>query len=108
MNILRSESFDSDLERQFRWYLLQTGLDPVPAFELFERFAKAVDDALDFLGKNPEAARSRFHTFPDLPGIRSWRLHKPFHRFLIFYRCEGADLWAERLLEGHRRLAGGS
>jgi plasmid stabilization system protein ParE len=108
MNIRRSESFDFDLERQFRWCLLETGLDPAPALELAERFATAVEKTLDFLGDHPEAGRSRFHVFPDLPGARSWRLHQPFHRFLIFYRCEGADLWAERLLEGHSRLAGGS
>ena len=108
MNIRRSESFDSDLERQFRWYLLQTGLDAVPAFELADRFAKAVDDTLDFLAENPRAGRSRFRASPDLPGIRSWRLQKPFHRFLIFYHQEGAELLAERLLEGHSRLAGGT
>lgn len=106
MIIRRSEPFNSDLERQFRWYLLQTGLDPVPALELAERFAEAVDDTLDFLIANPEAGRPRFLTFPDLPGIRSWRLHKPFHRFLVFYRYEGGVLFAERLLEGHSRLAG--
>jgi plasmid stabilization system protein ParE len=88
--------------------LLQTGLEPVPALELAERFAKTVDDTLDFLGENPEAGRSRCLVFPDLPGIRSWRLHSPFHRFLIFYRYEGGGLFAERLLEGHSRLAGGS
>jgi len=108
MIVRRSETFDADLERQFRWYLLEAGLDPIPALELAERFAKAVDDTLDFLTENPEAGRPRFHNFADLPGIRSWRLQKPFHRFLIFYRCEGRGLFAERLLEGHRRLAAGS
>jgi len=108
MNIRRSESFDSDLERQFRWYLLQTGLDPIPALKLADRFAKAVEDTLDFLGGNPVAERTRIRAFHDLPGVRSWRLHKPFHRFLIFYRYEGGGLFAERLLEGHSRLAGGS
>ncbi len=106
MTVRRSESFDSDLERQFRWYLLETGLDPIPALELAERFAKAVDDTLDFLTENPQAGRPRFLAFPDLPGVRSWRLQKPFHRFLIFYHYEGRILFAERLLEGHSLLAG--
>ena len=30
MIIRRSECFDADLEQQFRWYLLETGLDPIP------------------------------------------------------------------------------
>jgi len=106
MIIRRSERFDADLERQFRWYLLDAGLDPVPALELAERFAGAVTRTLDSLLRNPQTGRPRFVTFSALPGIRSWRLEKPFHRFLIFYRVEGTVIFAERLLEGHRRLAG--
>ena len=106
MILRRSDKFDSDLEQQFRWYLLETGLDPIPSFELAARFADAVSRTLDFLLRNPQAGRPRFVTFSDLPGIRSWRLEKPFHRFLIFYHSEGTVIFAERLLEGQRRLAG--
>ena len=107
MILRRSERFDHDLEQQFRWYLLDTGMDPMPALALAERFAGAVTRTLESLLRNPEMGRPRFVTFSDLPGIRSWRLEKPFHRFLIFYRVEGMVIHAERLLEGHRRLAGG-
>ena len=48
-----------------------------------------------------------FRTYPDLAGTRSWRVRKPFHRFMIFYRIESGVLSAERLLEGHSRVAGG-
>jgi plasmid stabilization system protein ParE len=102
MTVQRSQRFDTDLERQFCWYLLETGLDPVAT-----RFAEAVDAALEVLGQNPEIGRRRFGTFPDLAGTRSWRVRKPFHRFVIFYRIEAGGLSAERLLEGHSRLAGG-
>jgi plasmid stabilization system protein ParE len=105
MIIRRAGQFDADLEHQFRWYLLETGLDPAPAVELAERFADAVTRTLDSLGRTPHAGRPRFVTFSELPGIRSWRLEQPFHRFLIFYRVEGTTIFAERLLEGHRRLA---
>jgi hypothetical protein len=107
MIIRRSEWFDADLEQQFRWYLLDTGLDPMPALELAGRFADAVTRTLDSLLRNPHSGRPRFITFSDLPGVRSWRLEKLFNRFLIFYRIEGTTIFAERLLEGHRRLAGG-
>jgi len=106
MTIRRSRKFDNDLEHQFRWYLSETGLDPNPALELAERFAGAVTKTLDFLLRNPQAGRPRFVTFSDMPGIRSWRLEKPFNRFLIFYRVQGTVIYAERLLDGHRRLAG--
>ena len=107
MTVQRSERFDTDLERQFRWYLLETDLDPVDALALATRFSQAVDAALEVLGRNPEIGRRRFRTYPDLAGTRSWRVPKPFHRFIIFYRIEGGILFAERLLEGHSRLAGG-
>jgi len=107
MTVQRSERFDTDLERQFRWYLLEADLDPADALALATRFAKAVDAALEVLARNPEVGRRRFETYPDLAGTRSWRVRKPFHRFIIFYRIESEILSAERLLEGHSRLAGG-
>ena len=107
MTVHRSDRFDTDLERQFRWYLLETQLDPVDALALANRFAEAVEAALETLERNPELGRRRLRTYPDLAGTRSWRLRKPFHRFMIFYRIERRILSAERLLEGHTRLAGG-
>jgi plasmid stabilization system protein ParE len=107
MILRRSEQFDIDLKQRFRWYLLDTGLDPIPALDLAERFAGVVTRTLDALLQNPQMGRPRFVTFSHLPGIRSWRLEKPFHRFLIFYRVEGSVIFVERLLEGHRCLAGG-
>lgn len=106
MTIQRSERFDADVERQFRWYLLETDLDPVDAMALATRFAEAVEDALEFLSRNAEVGRRRFRTYPDLAGTRSWKIRKPFNRFMIFYRLEANTLFAERLLEGHTRLAG--
>jgi plasmid stabilization system protein ParE len=107
MIVQRSERFDKDLERQFRWYLLETDLDPGPALALANRFADAADAELEVLGRNPEIGRRRFKMYPDLAGTRSWRIRKPFHRFVIFYRIESGVLLADRLLEGHSRLAGG-
>ena len=107
MIVRRSERFDTDLERQFRWYLLETDLDPVDAMALATRFAEAVDKALEVLGRNPQIGRRRFRTYADLAGTRAWRVRKPFHRFMIFYRIESGILSAERLLEAHSRMAGG-
>jgi len=84
MIVQRAERFDIDLERQFRWYLMETDLDVVDALALATRFAKAVDTALEFLRQNPEIGRRRFRTYPDLSGTRSWKIGKPFHRFVIF------------------------
>jgi plasmid stabilization system protein ParE len=107
MTVQRSERSDTDVERQFRWYLLETALDAIDAMALAIRFADAVDAALEVLRKNPQIGRPRFKTYPELAGTRSWRVAKPFQRFLIFYRIRNEILFAERLLEGHSRLAAG-
>ena len=107
MRVQRSERFDTDVGRQFGWYLLETDLDPVDALALATRFADAVDLALDLLRGNPQIGRPRFKMHSELVGTRSWRIAKPFHRFMIFYRVQGDVLSAERLLEGHSQLAGG-
>ncbi len=107
MTVQRSEQFDRDVERQFRWYLREADLDPADALVLATRFADAVEAALEALERHPALGRRRFDTFADLAGTRSWAICKPFHRFIIFYRIEKQVLYAERLLEGHTRLAGG-
>jgi plasmid stabilization system protein ParE len=107
MIVQRSEQFDADLEQQFRWYLLETELDPVDGLVLATRFAEAVEASLETLQRNPGIGRRRFQTYPELAGTRSWGLRKPFHRFIIFYRVEEKAISVERLLEGHSRLAGG-
>ena len=107
MTVERSERFDTDVERQFRWYVLETELDPPAALVLAIRFASAVDEALDLLSRNSQIGRPRFATHADLAGTRSWRIPKPFHRFMIFYRSETGVIFAERLLEGHSRAAAG-
>ena len=117
MKVQRSERFDIDLERQFRWYLLETDLDAVDALALATRFAEAVDAALEFLRRNPEIGRRRFGAYPDLAGTRSWRVGRPFHRFIIFYRIERESFsqngcwrvtagWPEEREAGFRPVAG--
>ena len=66
-----------------------------------------VEAALEALERHPALGRRRFKTYPDLADTRSWAIGKPFHRFIIFCRIEKQALYAERLLEGHSRLAGG-
>jgi hypothetical protein len=107
MTLHRAERFDIDIQRQFRWYLLETGLDPVDGLALGTRFIDAVEATLDMLRANPGLGRRRFVAFPDLVGMRSWRVRNPFKRFLVFYRVQGDNLFAERLLEAHRRLVAG-
>src|SRR5438552_741908 len=99
--IVRTDLFVADVDKQIHWYLEETGLDDLPAAELAQRFAAAVDETLVFLARTPGAGRPRAVRFSDLTGYRGFPVLEPFGRFRIYYRVIGQQLHAERLLEGH-------
>jgi plasmid stabilization system protein ParE len=104
LQLFESEDFLLDLEQQFHWYIHKSKLELPEAIELAHGFKSAVLDTLNFLLINPEAGRKRFPQCTDLEGTRSWRLGRPFHRFLIYYHVEDNRLLIDRLIEGHRRM----
>ena len=105
MNLYKAEQFLADAEYYYRWYLTRPTLLPDAALDLADEFLETVEQTLYYLISNPLAGRPRCIRFSDLEGFRSWRVDRPFNRFAIFYRIEGDNLLAERLLEGHRLLA---
>lgn len=94
----RSDDFWADLTRQVDWY--RDEANPSVA----ERFVDAVEATLDSLMKQPGIGRARFRNWAELEGIHSFRVQRPFHRFLIFYRFDSSTLFAERLIYGGRDL----
>jgi plasmid stabilization system protein ParE len=107
-SLVQSEDFHADLEQQFAWYIHESKLDLADAIEVAQKFKLAVLDTLDFLVRHPEVGRRRFPQFTDLEGTRSWRVNRPFDRFLIFYHIQGETILVDRLIEGHRRISGDS
>jgi plasmid stabilization system protein ParE len=105
LKLIRTDLFEADVEEQIRWYLEETGLDDIPAAELAQRFAAAVEQTLEFLARTPGAGRPRAVRFADLVGYRGLNVFEPFGRFRIYYRVLGDQLHAERLLEGHSLAA---
>jgi plasmid stabilization system protein ParE len=106
LRIIRTDLFVADVAEQIHWYLEETGLEEIFAAELAQRFAAAVEETLEFLSGTPGAGRPRAVRFSDLKGYRGFNVFEPFGRFRIYYRLIGAELHAERLLEGHRLAAG--
>ena len=98
LSLQRADYFWEDLIRQMDWYRDQAGP------EIAERFVDAVEATLNVLVRLPDLGRARFQKWPELVGIRSFRIHKPFNRFLIFYRHDDSTLFAERLICGGRDL----
>jgi plasmid stabilization system protein ParE len=72
--------------------------------EVARRFQKALDSKLRLLCEQPGLGRIRRFRHPKLQGLRSLAVERPFQRFLIFYRHDGARLEAVRLMDGARDL----
>lgn len=98
LRIQRSDYFWADLEKQIDRYREQANA------EVAERFVDSVQATLGALAQTPTLGRARFAEWPELAGLRSYRVHRPFHRFLLFYRIENDVLLAERLIHGARDL----
>jgi len=69
-----------------------------------EGYVNAVEATLQRLATNPSLGRPRFPRWQELAGIRSWRVERPYHRHLIFYRFDNEALIAERIIHGSRDL----
>lgn len=98
LKLQRSDWFWADLVRQVDWY--RDEANP----EVAERFVNAVEATLQNLTHTPGLGRPRFSDWPELAGIRSFRVQEPFHRLLVFYRYNASTLFAERLIHGARDL----
>jgi toxin ParE1/3/4 len=98
LRLQRSDWFWTDLERQVDWYRDEAGE------EVADRFITAVEATLAALTRQPGLGRPRFTDWPELAGIRSFRVERPFHRLLLFYRHDTRTLFAERLVHGSRDL----
>lgn len=96
--IQQSDYFLADLNKQVDWYRENA------TSQVAEGYVNAVELTVRKLAKTPAIGRLRFQDWPELAGIRSWRLQRPFHRHLIFYRFNDDTLTVERVLHGARDL----
>jgi toxin ParE1/3/4 len=92
--IRKADQFIADFERQFRWYDRQAG------WNVARRFLFSVDRTLERLAKQPDLGRVRHFPQPELLGLRSLSLERPFHRHLVFYRIAETVIEAWRLMHG--------
>jgi toxin ParE1/3/4 len=96
--IRKSAFFLGDLETQFRWYEEEAG------WEVAWRYLLAVDQTLARLAEHSDLGRTRHFSHPELQGLRSFLVARPFHRHLIFYRQDDRNLYAVRVMHGARDL----
>jgi toxin ParE1/3/4 len=94
----RSDYFWADLFKRVDWYRDHAGPD------IAERFVNVLEATLESLRRTPALGRPRFRGRSDLAGLHSFRVHRPFHRILIFYRFDAEYFQVERLIHGARDL----
>ena len=88
---------EQDMTLQYGWYLQNAGL------EVAERYLQAVDGTIHELAEHPEIGILRHFKSPELAGIRSMTVARPFDKHLLFYQAD-AELSIERIMHGARDL----
>lgn len=92
--VRQSEFFLGDLDGQYRWYEVEAGE------EIALRYLQAVDRAVEELAERPDLGRVRQFAHPELVGLRSCPVARPFHRHLIFYRHDATSVDLVRVMHG--------
>lgn len=69
-----------------------------------EEFLATFDDTVVRLAAQPEMGKQRRFRAPELSGMRSFAVGRPFAVHLIFYRAGGGVLSIERVMHGARNL----
>lgn len=96
--IQKAEPFKQDFANQFGWYVDEAGP------EVARRFQAALDISLQKVGQQPDLGRLRRFRNPQLRGLRSITVDRPFNQLLLFYRVEAEHIEAWRLMHGARDL----
>jgi toxin ParE1/3/4 len=97
LEVFLSERAEQDAVLQYRWYFNQVDL------ELAERYLSALNHTIEKIASHPSLGVKRSFAAPELSGVRSLPLERPFDRHLIFYRRkEGVSI--ERIMHGSRDL----
>lgn len=94
----RNPSFTADVLRQFGWYWDEAGENVV------WRFEARVEETLLAIVRQPNLGRPRRFRSPQLQGLRSILIGRPFNQLVLFYRvgADGVEAW--RLMHGARDL----
>ncbi len=95
--IVIAQRAEQDMALQYGWYLENTDL------EVAGRYLRAIDQAIQRLASCPELGFRRHFQSPELAGIRSFQVARPFDKHLIFYQS-GNQLSIERIMHGARDL----
>jgi plasmid stabilization system protein ParE len=96
--IQKAGLFKQDFANQFSWYVDEAGPD------VARRFQVALDNSLKKIAQRPDLGSRRRFKNPQLQGLRSIPVERPFDKLLLFYRAKVDHIEAWRLMHGARDL----
>jgi toxin ParE1/3/4 len=97
-SVVRAPWFDQDIMVAAEWYAERAGM------EVADHWREAVNATLAKLARLGPLGRARRFRAPELRGIRSTLVERPFEVHVVFYRVDGTTLSVERVLHGRRDL----
>ena len=98
MSVCKTDDFIADIERQFEWYVVNTGQ------EVAERYLDAVAATCRLLGQRPQLGSRGGFTHPRLRDWRFFVVFRPFKKHILFYELAGGDVVMRRAMHGYRDL----
>ena len=98
MNLRKTETFITDVDRQFDWYREKGG------WGLADRYLRAVEASCNFLASYPLIGPGFRTKQPRLQGWRFLLVFRPFSKHLLFYEVVGNDVIMRRAMHGSRNL----
>lgn len=87
---------EQDIDEAVGHYVAEAGAD------VAERFAAALADAFDLLGRNPGLGSQRYASLLNLPGLRAWPM-RPWPQ-VVFYLEREQQVVVVRVLHGARDI----
>ena len=94
----RNPDFRTDLRVQIIWYLEDADED------VARRFETPVEQTVLAIIQQPEIGRVRNFQHSRLRGLHSFRVRRPFNKFVLFYRVDDHAIEFWRLMYGSRDL----
>lgn len=98
MNVLKTDHFIADLERQFEWYAVHAG------WSVTDRYLDAVEATCCLLGQHPPLGPRGGFVHPLLREWRFFVAFRPFNKHVLFYQVLTDELVLRRAMHGHRNL----
>ena len=98
MNVLKTDEFIADLERQFEWYVTNAN------WKVADRYLDAVEATCRIIGQHHFLGLDGGFSHPRLREWRFFLVSRPFNKHILFYEVLTVEVVLRRAMHGHLDL----